>query len=178
MKKYLIISVLVTLSLFFALNNAFAIDIGHKAPIFHVSSGDGRAATLDSIRGKVAVIFYETTDVIERNRSLKEDLKAFYNAQGNSVRENIIRLPIINCTSAGSFVNMWKKSLIDNSSKEGLTIYGDWDGAMFSVYGMINNDSNFLIIDKGGTVRYISVGRIPDVYFQRIKDLLIKLIEE
>ena len=43
---------------------------------------------------------------------------------------------------------------------------------MFKEYGMKAEDSNFLIIDKQGIIRYSATGKIDPGQFDRIKELL------
>ena len=66
----------------------------------------------------------------------------------------------------------------ENSKKEGITLYGDWDGKMFTDYGMKDNESNFVIIDKKGFIRSRAAGKIEDEEIKKIIDLLNKLLEE
>ncbi|HUJ68442.1 MAG TPA: hypothetical protein VLW86_02910 [Syntrophorhabdales bacterium] len=43
-------------------------------------------------------------------------------------------------------------------------------------YQMKENESNFLIIDRKGIIRYVSFGRITDEQFQEIEKLLDILV--
>ena len=45
-------------------------------------------------------------------------------------------------------------------------------------YRMQGNDSNFMIIDKKGIIRYSTSGQIFTGQFQEIKDLLTCLVQE
>ena len=49
---------------------------------------------------------------------------------------------------------------------------------MFKEYGMKAEDSNFLIIDKQGIIRYSATGKIDPDQFDRIKELLFTLIQQ
>jgi len=49
--------------------------VGKEAPFFRGRSRDDRELTLDTLKGKMAVILYETKEVTEKNRALKEELK-------------------------------------------------------------------------------------------------------
>jgi predicted transcriptional regulator len=90
-----------------------------------------------------------------------------------------VKLPVINCSSAfWPFTGIWKSKLSENSKKEGTTIYGDWDGKMFSDYKMKDKESNVVIIDKIGIIRYIISGKVEDEEINKIKELLIKLGNE
>jgi len=63
-----------------------------------------------------------------------------------------------------------------HSKRVGITLYGDWDGRMARDYQMKENESNFLIIDRKGIIRYVSFGRITDEQFQEIEKLLDILV--
>lgn len=146
------------------------------APFFKVKSGNDKILTLEMTKGKVIVIFYETKDVVEKNRKLKNELNKFYDNQSNNVKEFIVKLPIINCSSSfWPFTKIWKKKLIENSKKEGITIYGDWDGKFFSDYKMKDKESNVLIIDKKGIIKYYEYGKIEDKEINKIKEILNSL---
>ena len=56
-----------------------------------------------------------------------------------------------------------------------MTIYGDWDGRFFEKYKIIEGESNFIIIDKRGIVRYSKAGKVEKTEFLSIKQLLEKL---
>ncbi len=141
------------------------------APYFMVASGDGKELTLDDLKGKVAVIFYETKDTIEKNRPLKNELNRFYDAQPAGAKKLILRIPVINCRGV-IFSGAWKKSLIENSKKEGMTIYGDWDGKMLLSYAVKDGESNLIIIGRDGKIKYSFAGRVEEKDFGTIKDWL------
>ena len=63
-----------------------------------------------------------------------------------------------------------------HSKRVGITLYGDWDGRMARDYQMKENESNFLIIDRKGIIRYVSSGRITDEQFEEIEKLLDILV--
>jgi hypothetical protein len=150
---------------------------GVKAPFFRVKSGAGEEVTLDSTRGRVITIVYETKDVVEKSRNLKRELNRCYDGLSDDLRKSILRLPVINCSSAfWPITEIWKSKLRENSAKEGLTLYGDWDGSMSSKYKMKDNETNVVIIDKKGMIRYFEQGKLGDDEICRIKSLLTELI--
>jgi hypothetical protein len=158
---------------------AGGLDVGKRAPFFSIKSGDDEDLTLDMVKGKIAVIMYETKDVVEVNRKLKDDLNEFYDVQPDGIKEEIVRLPILNCSGVfWPFTKIWKKKLRENSKKEGITIYGDWSGRMFSDYWMKGGDSNIVIIGKNGIVRYFTSGKLESEGIARIKNLLKRLANE
>ncbi|MFA5345809.1 MAG: redoxin domain-containing protein [Candidatus Omnitrophota bacterium] len=175
MKNIFIWLSVLTIVLFSAVYaRAIALEAGNPAPAFKVSSGDNKELSLDDLKGKVAVIFYETKDTKEKNRQLKDELNKFYGVQPDSLKESILRIPVINCKGV-IFTGIWKDSLKQNSQKESLTIYGDWDGKMFSAYGIPDNESNLIIVGKDGIIKYFFTGRVEEKNFSRIKGLLIEL---
>ena len=152
---------------------ASAISSGEEAPHFKVTSGDGKVLTSDMLKGRIAVVFYETKDTKEKNRALKDILNAFYAGKSSMEQNEIARLAVIRCSNF--FPNIWRRQLRENSKKEGIVIYGDWDGSMEKDYGMVSDDSNFLIIDKKGIVRYVRAGAIPEKDFGSIKKIIDEL---
>jgi len=73
---------------------------------------------------------------------------------------------------------IWKRELRKNSRQEGLTIYGNWNGRMLSAYGMKGGDSNLLIIDKKGVIRFFRSGAIPPDVIKEIQELLYAIGRE
>jgi len=135
--------------------------IGREAPPFQVESGDGKVLQAKMLRGKVVVLFYESKDVLPKSRPLKAILNAYYKEQKKEDQQMILCVPIINCMSATwPFKGIWKSRLIENSKRVGMTVFGDWDGKMGTSYGMKGNDTNLLILDKRGVIRYFQSGVI------------------
>ena len=125
-------------------------------------------------------IFYETREpaVLERNRGLKKTLNDFYFSQPEAIRTRVARIAAINCSSAFPlFKGVWKGKLSDHSTNEGLTVYCDWDGSFAKAYGTVDDESNFLIVDRKGTVRFSRSGKIAEREFDGIKQLLESLAQ-
>lgn len=158
-------------------SSADGVMAGSPAPYFKVLSGEKEALTLDNIRGKVAVLFYESKNAIERNRNLKIYLNIFYAAQSPSVKKDIVRAGIINCRDV-LFRGFWEKELRDNSLKEGIIIYGDWDGKMSVAYRAAENESSVIIIDRKGIIRYYVSGPVRDEDIAGIEKLIRNLVRE
>jgi hypothetical protein len=60
--------------------------IGSPAPYFRVQSGDDKELTLDMIKGKVAVIFYQNKDIVDANKRLKDELNMLYYEQDGNCK--------------------------------------------------------------------------------------------
>jgi peroxiredoxin len=154
------------------------LSLGKPAPNFLVESGDNQKLSLDMIRGKVIVLFYESRHVIKENSALKDELTRFYQAQPGTVKDDVFRLVVIDCSkSFGPATLLWKRGLREHSGKEGFTIYGDWNRKMFTDYHMKAEKSNFLIIDKQGMIRFAAGGKVSQDQFEKIKELLLTLIQ-
>jgi hypothetical protein len=152
---------------------------GKPAPPFVVESGDNQKLTRDMVLGKVVVLFYESRQAIDINDELKDALKCLYRAQPSKIKHEIFRLVVIDCSEAFlPTIPIWKSKLSEHSVQQGFTIYGDWTRKMLADYGMQGNDSNFLIIDKHGIIRYSGVGRIASSQIPKIKDLLYSLVKQ
>jgi len=147
---------------------------GEPAPSFSLVSGDNKKVSLDMLRGKVVALFYATRDTVEVNNELQHYLDALYAAQPQNIQNQIFRLLVVNAMEATA-VTTWKEKLNETSAKLKVTIYGDWTGGMFAAYRMRDNDSNFVIIDKKGVVRFAASGKIANSRFEAIKKLLLEL---
>ena len=150
--------------------------LGKPAPPFEVKSGKDQKLTLEMIRGKIVVLFYEDRKVVDKNDALKDELIRLYRVQPENIKKEIFRLVVIDCSRASLPTRaIWKNQLAKHSLALGLTIYGDWNSKMLLDYGMEKNDSNFLIIDQNGIIRYSSKGKINHHEIENIKNLLISL---
>lgn len=156
--------------------NAAALSTGQKAPDFRVSSGKGEELTCDMLKGRVAVLFYETKDTVEKNRPLKDALNSLYSRMTPGERQGVARISVIRCSAF--MPSVWRKNLREHSKKEGITIYGDWDGDMGSSYGMKPDDSNFLVIGRDGTVLELRSGAVEESDFSGIESLITRISGE
>lgn len=167
-------------SLFLLLSNIIysaKINIGDKAPYFSVLSGDDKLMSSDIATSQILMIFYETREVVNINRELKNELNKFYFSQPPQIKKQINRLAIIKIPKY-TIRSLWAKKLVENSEKENIIIYGDWDNKMFKDYDMVDHESNFLIIDKKNVVRYIYSGKFDENKFGEIKQLLLNILNE
>ena len=144
------------------------------APTFSLVSGDNKRLTLDMLSGKIVVLFYATRDTAQVDDDLRNYLDALYDTQSKTVQDQITRLLVVNAMEATSLTT-WKEKLIETSTRLKITVYGDWTGDMLATYQMRDNDSNFIIIDKTGIVRFAASGRTDNSRFEVIKTLLVEL---
>ena len=153
--------------------------IGSEAPYFRVQGGDDKEMALDMIKGKVILIFYESKDIVESNKILKAELNKLYYEQTEAVKEVLVRLPIVDCSDAiWPFVGTWKRRLRERSREEGIAIYCDWSGKMFSDYKIKADKNNIFIIDKSGRIRFFTLGELNAEEINNVKELLKALAGE
>ena len=68
------------------------LSVGEPAPFFSVESGDDENLTLDMLRGKVIILFYETREVVRKNREFKDYLKSLYNGLPEAVQGKCLQI--------------------------------------------------------------------------------------
>ncbi len=152
-------------------------DVGSCAPHFSVSSGDDEVLSSETIRGKITVIIYLSRDAIGKNQELTNELLKFYNVQDDSTKCRIVRAGVVNSSDAvWPLTGIWKSRLIEQSKERGVPIYGDWDGAMLRDFDFIDKESNVIVIDCGGIVRYYDYGKIDGEGIAEIKELLVEIL--
>ncbi|MCB1174722.1 MAG: hypothetical protein KDK39_14225 [Leptospiraceae bacterium] len=150
---------------------------GRAAPDFKVVSGNDRVATLKQFRGQILVIMYESGDSWQKNRALKRALLKLYNEAAPAQRLKIGRLPVIDCRKAvWPITNIYKQKLVEHSMQEGLTIFGDWDGNLLRQLSLQSDQSNLVIIDQAGIVRYHRSGVIPAAGITAVQNLMRQLL--
>jgi len=153
--------------------------LGKPAPFFSIRSGDDETLVPEMFRGKVAVIFYETREASRKNSDIKGRFNKLYDSQDEAVRCSIIRIPVFNCSRVVWPVTaVWKQGLRYHSKRVGITLYGDWDGRMAKDYRMKDGDSNLIIVDRRGIIRWVSVGHVTDRQFLEIEELLDTLANQ
>lgn len=171
--KYLICVVFILAGMICSeiLFSAEMITVGSPFPSFQISSGANELLTLEDIKGKVTVLFYEWKSAVEDNRPLKTALNEFYADEPESLKKDIMKVAVVNCDGV-IFSGIWKSALRSVSKKEGLTIYGDWDGKMSDALGVKPATSNIFIIDTNGIVRYVGSGKLDEQAIKAIEMLL------
>ncbi|MBN2882263.1 MAG: hypothetical protein JXN10_01940, partial [Clostridia bacterium] len=123
------------------------------------------------------VLFYETKDTTELNRMAKDQLNALFETLSSAQKEDIIRLPVIDCSAAfWPFISVWKNKLMENAKIEGMDIYGDWDGSVKPLFSFQNKKTYLVIIDRNGTVCFFEEGQLPQSKIDLARSLLLSLL--
>jgi len=176
MRFWLFSPLTVTTLTFAASLSLAAATVGSKAPSFLLKSGDDKTLSSDFIRGKVTVLFYESKSALEKNRSAKATLNRYYVEQKEPTKKRIARIAVLDCSVVpGPPPAFWKRKLRESSLRDGLTSFCDWDGKMKTAYQMKADDSNVVVIDRRGVVRYVFRGRLENSDVEKLHALVLKL---
>jgi hypothetical protein len=163
------------LLLFWAPAPAFALQPGDNMPAFTVQAEKGGISSRD-IAGRVAIIACETRGTVEVNRPFKRALLARWR-QADRAAPAIV--PVINCFSFLGFARSVCANRVAAASKrENLVIYTDTDGAMFRDFGVADDQSTIIIVDKKSVVRFVHAGSLDDAGVQAALRLLDRLLRE
>ena len=87
----------------------------------------------------------------------------------------MVRLPVVDCSPANWITKgFWAEGLTEASKKEGLTVYGDWDGDMRQAYGLPEEASSFLVVGPKGKIRYLALDtrKLGQPQFTKIRRLI------
>ncbi|MCF8033400.1 MAG: hypothetical protein K9K66_03620 [Desulfarculaceae bacterium] len=174
--KAFLCALALALSVLWALPAA-ALQVGQNAPAFVVESGEEKTLDSAALQGKAVTLFYEARDAVEKSRKLKKELDVFYKAQPPEIQKKVARVAVVDCSGASwPFKGLWRDGLLDASKKEGLTVYGDWDGKMRTAYGLPEDGTSFLVIDPKGEVLYIAedASQLGPKDFDKIKDAIMQ----
>ena len=163
------------LFLFLSQTAAFTLQAGDKMPTFTVQAEKSYISSRD-IAGRVAIITYETKGAAEVNRPFKQAVLQRWR-QSDSASPAIV--PVINCASFFGFArSICANRVAAVSKKENLIIYTDSDGAMFRDFKMTDDQSNIIIVDKKGFVRFTHAGRLDDAGVQAAVQLVEQVLRE
>lgn len=111
---------------------------------------DGHEVTLQGLRGRTAVVFYEDREAAEQNRDFKVRLGPLVRAR----RDRLSVLAVIDV----SMHDYWpargfaKAALRKTASREGVPLACDWKGLWRKRYGLRLGQSTGMILQADGTV--------------------------
>jgi len=157
---------------------ADSLQIGDKAPSFFIESADGKKLNLEMIIGNLSLIFYEDRSVVEKNNDIKYHLSQFRD-NNLSLLHNFQIVQVVDASSANFLTKtIWKRKLLQNSQKNNIVIYADWAGDMLRDYQLKRKESNLIIVDQSGIIRYLFSGKVNDQELKIIEDLLLSIGRE
>jgi predicted transcriptional regulator len=141
---------------------------GDPAPDAQARNTDDDVLSVSSLRGRVALIFYEDRDSTDVNKPLKDAL-ARQLAAGERRTD-----AVVHAVADVSAFNIWPLRKVVNEAvrhKErgtGWRVYLDWDGTFRRAFGFKSGDSNVLLLDAEQRVVLAHAGAVTPEVAQRI----------
>ncbi len=122
--------------------------INAQAPGFSLHDQYDLLYDLQQDRGKVLVLLASDGEGAKHNRQWVDAIKERYQD----------RIPIIGIADTRKVPFFMKGTVKDRFKKSPAHILLDWDGIVFTSYGLAPNISNIVLIDKQGIVRWLHAG--------------------
>ena len=149
--------------------------VGDRAPDFTLQDPTGKTYTLEApeFRGKVLSIFYVDPDESDMNEHVSEALK-------KAADDRILDRTYYKGFGITNLKATWKPNVIiraivkSKQEKYQTTILLDYDYTILNLWGLENDSSNLVVLDKERICRYLYKGKIPGSEIPRI----IALIKE
>ena len=159
MKKILLAVIFVFLC---SVMNVYAsgLKVGEKAPDFSLKDGTGKVYTLSSpkFEGKVLSIIYADPDEKDLNVHVED---ALLKDPGLDRNVRYVGMGIANL-KATIKPNFLIKSIIKSKQeKTGAVILLDYDYTIINLWGLQNDSSSLVILDKERICRYVYNGKLP-----------------
>ena len=156
---------LVLLTVIFLCSTALAgeLKLGERASDFSLEDSEGKPYTLNSpeFEGKVLSIFYVDPDEADMNEHVSEALKKA--ADSGVLDRNYYKGFAITNLKATWKPNFIIKAIVKKKKKKYKTIIlMDYDYTILDLWGMENDSSNVVVLDKERICRYLYKGKMPE----------------
>jgi hypothetical protein len=136
-----------------------------------------RVVRLSQYEGEPVLVVYEDKDSAAVNEALKRDLSRL--AKGDRYRSSVALIAVADVTGYDYWpVRGFVKSAIrDESTKQGVDIFCDWDGHVRDALGLHRGTSNVVLYGKDGKVLFAAHGAVPADGRTRLIGLLRREVE-
>ncbi len=148
--------------------------VGDTAPDWSFKDADDKAFTMTTWPNKVLLINYVDPDESELNEPFNEAMRAA-REDGRLLDTEYMGLGIVDCKAT------WKPDMIirtiagNKAEKYKRTILFDYDAELRASWGLEEDSSNVILLDKNHVVQYISRGQIADDQIQSVVQMAIDL---
>lgn len=152
---------------------AAELKVGDRAPDFSLKDSTGKFYSLKSpeFQGKVLSVFYVDPDEKDLNAHVED---ALLKAPGLERNVRYKGLGISNL-KASKLPNFVIKSVIKNKQeKTGAVILLDYDYTLLNSWGLQNDSSSVVVLDKERICRYVYNGKLPSSEVEKV----LKVIKE
>ena len=170
MKK--ILSMVTMLLLCLSINvYAAGLKVGEKAPDFSLKDGTGKVYSLSSpeYEGKVMSIFYVDPDEKDLNSHVEDALMKDPGLDRN-VRYKGLGITNLKASVLPNFVI--KSAIKSKQKKTGAVILLDADYTILNLWGLQNDTSSLIILDKERICRYIYNGKLPEAEVAKVLSII------
>jgi predicted transcriptional regulator len=141
---------------------AAELKVGDKAPDFKLKDSTGKEYSLDhpQFMGKVLYIAYVDPDEKDTNNHVEDALKKERDSGGLD-KDRYIGFGFANL-KATNLPNFIIKSLIKSKQeKTGAIVLLDYDYTILNLWGLKNDSSDVVVLDKERICRYVYNGKLP-----------------
>jgi predicted transcriptional regulator len=160
--KKIALAVLLVLVWTVSLSFAAELRVGDKAPDFKLKDSTGKEYSLDSpqFKGKVLYIAYVDPDEKDTNNHVEDALKKERDSGGLD-KTRYEGFGIVNLKASAMPNFLIKSAIKSKQEKTGAIIILDLDYTILNLWGMKNDASNVVVLDKERTCRYLYSGKLP-----------------
>jgi len=164
--------VMVVVALLWCTSAAFAagLQVGEKATDFKLKDSTGKEYSLEhpQFKGKVLYIAYVDPDEKDTNNHVEDALKKEKDAGGLD-KTRYEGFGIVNLKASGMPNILIKAAIKSKQKKTGAIILLDYEQEILKAWGLKDDASDIVILDKERICRFLSSGKLP-------QDDLVKMI--
>jgi len=150
---------------------AAELKVGDKASDFKLKDSTGKEYSLTSpeFQGRVLSIFYVDPDEKDMNAHVED---ALLKDTGLERKTRYKGLGITNL-KATALPNFIIKAIVKSKQeKTGAIILLDYDYTLLNLWGLQNDSSNLVVLDKEGICRYIFKGKLPPEEVTKVIEII------
>jgi len=141
--------------------------IDAKAPDFSLFDQRDNPVTLRQLVGKPVILIASDDEGAKQNPAWRKTIVEKY-------RERILVIGVADVRKVPFFL---KSKFKRDFQKDPATILLDWDGVIFTSYGLEKGVSNIIVIDKKGFQRYFHSGSAEQTAVERLFRVLDTTLE-
>jgi len=160
--KKTVFFILLTLFSTVALSVAAELKVGDKAPDFKMKDSTGKEYSLEDPRfkGKVLYIGYVDPDEKDTNNHVEDALKKEVDSGAlEKTRYEGFGFANLKATNLPNFII--KMIIKSKQEKTGAVVLLDYDYTILNLWGLKNDSSEIVVLDKERICRYTYSGRLP-----------------
>ena len=139
---------------------------GSRASDFNLLDQRDRQIRLRDLEGKVVLLIASDDTGSKQNSEWKKATEMYAG-----------RITVLGVADVRKVPFFLKKRFKLDFQKDPATILLDWEGMIFTSYGLAKDVANIVVIDKKGIVRYLYSGSAESSAVERLRGVLDKSLE-